>query len=402
MNNEQTDINFHNNPNPENIVLEEVARHHHDNSNYKINSKGKRRKINPFKRSKHKSGHSHKKGKLVKRILLGILIFIILALLIGFIAYKISNAKGKKELLTNTENVTINSIADATANDSGQTVIYKGNTYKFNKDLATIVIMGVDKSELSSDVPGDAGQADAVYIFTYDTKTGKCSMIPVSRDTMTEAKLLSVSGKEMGLEKMQLCLSYAYGDGKATSCENTLESLSRIFYNIPFKTYVALNWDSIAPLNDAIGGIDVTSIEDIHNDYLNISKGDKKTLMGKEAWSYVKYRDTTKLKSNAYRIARQKQYIKAFAEKLIPMAQNDITIVSKLYTTASDYMYTNLTQNKVVYIASEMLPNVYSTKDINFYEIEGTIKMGEKYAEFYPDETSLYETILKVFYIKQQ
>lgn len=380
----------------ETIYLEEIKRTHSGKHFLAVNARGKKKYK---KRRKHRS--KKHKYKLLKRILLGILIFLIAVAVILFSIYSYLHYKGKQELLDSNQNVTVNTIEDAKTEDNGQTVTYNGETYRFNEDLVSVVIMGIDQSELGSDNYGDAGQADAIYIFTYDTNSGKCTLIPVSRETMTDVRIYSTSGQEMGLEKMQLCLAYAYGDGKESSCANTLEALSRVFYNIPFDTYVTLNWDVIAPLNDVIGGVSLTALEDIEGELSPIKKGEFITLMGRNAFSYVKYRDYTKLESNPDRLNRQKQYIDAYVSKLIPLAKEDITIISKLYKTANEYMYTNLTQNKLIYIASEILPEVYSSKDVNFVSIEGKIKQGKQYAEFYPDETALYETILNVFYLKE-
>ena len=374
----------------ENITLEEIHHHGHKKPIKSVSASGK---IKYQKDKKH---------KILKRVLIGVLIFLLVAVIAVFAAYQISKHLGKKELLAGNKNASIHQINDADSKDDGQTVTYKGEKYRYNENLVSIVFMGVDKSELGSDVVGSAGQADAVYIFTYDTESNQCNLIPVSRETMTEVRVRSVSGSDMKLEKMQLCLAYAYGDGKESSCTNTLEALSRIFYNIPFTNYISLNWDAIGPLNDAIGGIKLKSLNDIHTDRSTIKKGDNVTLMGNDAWSYVKYRDTSKLTSNVDRLNRQKQYINAYISKFVPMAKSDFSVATNLIDTANEYMYTNITTNKLVYIASEILPSVYSSEDFNFISIDGKIKQGETYAEFYPDETSLYETVLKIFYIKEK
>lgn len=397
----------------EDITLEEIHQHNNNKQIKSVSASGKiryqKRKKHHYKKHgrhrKHHHGNHHKskntKRKILKRILIGILIFLIVAVMAIFAAYQISKYLGKKELLDKNKNASINTIDGADSDDNGQTVYYKGEKYRYNENLISIVFMGIDKSELDSEMIGKSGQADAIYIFTYDTENEKCSLIPVSRETMTDVRLYSAAGKEMGLETMQLCLAYAYGDGKETSCTNTLASLSRIFFNIPFNTYISLNWDSIAPLNDAIGGVELQALEDIYTDRSTIQEGDNITLIGNDAWSYVKYRDTSKLESNVDRLNRQKQYINAYISKLIPMAKSDFTVATDLIYTAKEYMCSNITTNQLVYIASEILPTVYSSQDFNFVSIDGKIKQGETYAEFYPDETSLYETILKVFYIKE-
>lgn len=385
----------------DNIILEELHKADEKNRSLAVNANGKTKykKIKPDKKSKGSSRSKKRRKKIICRILIGLLILIVLAIVGIIIAYNVTRDLGKKELLKHNEDVSVNVIEEAHSDDDGKTITYKGKTYRFNEDLVSIVIMGVDKSELNTEVYGDAGQADAIYIFTYDTNTGKCCLLPISRETMTDVRRYSTSGKDIGLKKMQLCLSYAYGDGKESSCTNTLESLSRILYNIPFNAYVSLNWDSIGPLNDVLGGVTLKALQNIPS-IPALQEGEDYTLMGEDALSYIQYRDTSKLESNPDRLRRQRQYINAYVSKLIPVAQNDIGIVADLYDTATDYMCTNISRNELVYIASEILPNVYSAKDINYITIEGKTKQGEEYAEFYPDETSLYEAILKVFYVK--
>ncbi|MBR3646494.1 MAG: LCP family protein [Lachnospiraceae bacterium] len=324
----------------------------------------------------------------------------LITLVLGAIYLFYAREKGKKSLLKGNQDAVISAGLGATTDDNGHTVTYNGNTYKYNTNLASIVILGIDESELTNK-EGTAGTADAVYIFTFDTKTSKCSLITVNRDTMVDVHLRSKSGKDMGYEKMQLAASYAYGDGRESSCENTMESLSRIFYNIPFNNYVALSWDAIAPLNDKLDGITVKCLEDVHTSYSDFKKGDTIELHGKDAWSYVKYRNTEILESNPLRLSRQKQYIKAYVDKLLPKVKNDFRFAGQLYDVAKPYMCTTLTRDEVIYIASEIAPSLYSTKDINFVSIDGKITLGGDNAEFTPDEQNLYETILKVFYIKQ-
>lgn len=87
---------------------------------------------------------------------------------------------------------------------------------------------------------------------------------------------------------MQLCLSYAYGDGKAKSAENTANSISRILYDVPITKYFALDLNGIAPINDSIGGVTVDSLYDFKD--IGIKKGDKIKLTGDMTEKYVRQR----------------------------------------------------------------------------------------------------------------
>ena len=192
------------------IVLE---RYHHQEEHKHIKSVSASGKIKYRKKKHHKRKHSGKpksKHSRLKKFFIGLLIFFLIAVIALFTAYQITRYLGRKELLGANKNASIQTIDNAESEENGQVVYYKGEKYIYNEDLISIVFMGVDQSELGADVAGKAGQADAIYIFTYDTRTDKCCLIPVSRETMTDVRLYSVSGAEMELEKMQLCLAYAY------------------------------------------------------------------------------------------------------------------------------------------------------------------------------------------------
>ncbi|MCR5736863.1 MAG: LCP family protein [Eubacterium sp.] len=354
-----------------------------------------------YKKIKHKH-HRKKRMSTKKKILLGIVIVLFSIILVIGSTFLIMRYLGKKEFLKRNQAAKIRTFKDTYSYDDGHVVYYNGKKYVYNENMVSVVFLGIDRSKLGTEEIGNAGQADAIYILSYDSKTGKAYVIPVSRETMTDVRLYTVSGQSAGIKKLQLCLAYGYGNGKDTSCENTLASLSDIFYNIPFHTYMALNWDGIGPLNDLSGGVSLTSLEDVETQYSNITKGTQVTLLGNDAWSYVKYRNISKLESNNDRLERQKQYLNAYMSQMIPKVRSDFSMISKLYNTAGKYTYTNFSYNQVVFSASTILPDVYSNKDIEFVSIKGTIKQGKENAEFYPDEKSLYETILKVFYNEEQ
>lgn len=337
--------------------------------------------------------------KKLKMIGIGILIFLAIVI-IGIVStYFIKRHLGKKEFIDVNKEATVNTIEDAYSEDSGQTITYNDKKYKLNENLISVVFLGIDQSIANEKTIGEAGQADAIYILTYDPDTKKCKVITVSRESMVDVQMYSGTNESIGIEKMQLCLAYAYGDGKKTSSENTISSLSKLFYNIPFGSYISLDWDAIGPLTDAIGGLKITALQDINSGSYYFKKGQDVNLNKYNALPYVQYRDVTKLESNADRLARQKQFLNAYLSQFLSIAKKKPTkTVKQLLNAADEYMYSNLSSNKIVYLASEILPNIDSIKDIEFVTLQGETKQGETYAEFYPNDTYLYETILDVFY----
>lgn len=313
------------------------SHHHTDGSHHSHSS------------SHHSSHHHHHKKKMSIPAKIGIsALAIILAVILAFVGtFAFLESRGKNEL---------KNVPDQT--NYQETIEYNGNKYVYNSDVIAIAFMGVDKRDLGLDngSVGTGGQSDADILLTINTKTGKAKAIAIPRDTMVDVDLYSESGIFLRSEKMQLCLSYAYGDGKAKSAENTANSISRILYDVPITKYFALDLNGIAPINDSIGGVTVDSLYDFKD--IGIKKGDKIKLTGDMTEKYVRQRDMDTVNASLNRTARQVQYVKAFASQVIPAVTQDFSVVTRLYDTASKYSTTNLSLSNVTYLASLMLSRV--------------------------------------------
>ncbi len=344
----------------------------------------------------HSHSHSHHKKKKQKlptaaKIAIAFLV-LLLVVVIGIVGtFLFLEQKGK------------NSFTNVTTQTNYEEVIeHEGHKYVYNKDVVAIAFIGVDKRELGTgDAIGTAGQADADIVLTVDTRTGRAKALSIPRDTMVDVDLYSENNIFLRNENMQLCLSFAYGDGKASSANNVTTSISRILYNVPINKYFVLDLDGIAPINDAIGGVTVESLYNFEN--LGIKVGDKVHLTGDLTESYVRQRDMQTIDASLNRTARQTQYIKAFANQLVPAVLNDFSIVSRLYNTAADYSTTNLDLSNVTYLASLLVSK--GVRDFETETLQGEMKESERtdyadyvYAEFYPDEELTLETVLDTFY----
>lgn len=340
------------------------------------------------------SGKKNKKEKkklpLIARILIALIVIVLVVVAIVAGTFMLLQHNGKKDLVVNKP-------------DTGyeETIEYNGHTYVFNEDKVAFAFLGVDKEQfgLKNDQVGTAGQADADIVGVVDTKTGKIDIITIPRDTMVDIDLYSADGGFLRTEQMQLCLSYAYGDGAEKSCNNVTTALSRILLNVPIEKYFALELAGIAPLNDSIGGVTVESLYDFKDE--GIKKGDKVTIKGDFAETYVRKRNMDNIEASLNRTDRQIQYIRAYADQLLPAVKNDFSTVSRLYNTAMKYSQTNISVEDVTYMASFIM-----SKGITGYtqhKIKGEMRASEKkndyvFAEFYPDENSILETVIECFY----
>lgn len=354
-----------------------------DRSNKEISHKRK-------KQAKHRK---HRKMKRWKKVLLSIAcvflsLIIIMAGCFAFLLYR-----GSKELLDTNYKITAPQGVDV--QNDGEYIVYNGNTYQLNKNITSILFMGIDKRELEqSEVKGTGGQADVLVLMAVDTQSGKISMMNISRDTMTDVTVYSANGGYVGSEQQQICLSYAYGDGKVSSCENTVNSVKRLFYNIPIKSYLALDLDGIAAVNDSIGGVDVTSPETVGE----FVKGQQYHLEGTLSESFIRARGHDSADANTLRMMRQQLYATEFMNKVISATKQKITTPVDLFNASSPYTCTNLNPSKISYLAqSVVLSNGLS---VEMSTVPGKAQMGDKYAEYYINEKEFYELFLSVYYNK--
>ena len=342
---------------------------------------------------------SKKKKSKAKKVLLWILIVVLVLILSGIITVFALIQKGKSSLL-NIESMKIEPgsiISETDVDDDGKTIEFQGKKYTYNEDMTAILCIGVDTEKFSdgAGIKGQNGQADALFLYAMDTKTGKSTRIPISRDAMVDVDIYSGNGKYVSSSKKQLCLAYAYGDGKHTSCENTVRSVSRLFYGLPINSYVAIDLKAIEVLSDKVGGVPVVPDEDFSYLGYNYFKGKEVNLTGLKARIFVQGRDQSKLDSNLNRMARQKQFVTSFFGKAIAKTKEKITFPVDVYKSTNEYIITDLDIAEISFLASCAIGNDIG---LQFKSIEGTIKKGEKYAEYYADDESVYNAVLEVFY----
>ena len=340
------------------------------------------------------------KKKKTKKILLWILIVLLVLILSGVLTVFALIQIGKNSLL-NIESMNINpgsAISQVEVEDDGKTVEFNGKKYVYNEDMTAILCIGVDKekfSEASEEVIGNSGQADAVFLYAMDTKTGKSTVIPIPRDTMVDVDMYSGDGNYLSSSKKQLCLSYAYGDGKHTSCENTVKSVSRLFYGLPINSYVAIDLKAIEVLSEKVGGVPVVPNENFSYSGYTFYKDKKVNLKGVKARIFVQGRDESKLDSSLKRMARQKQFVSSFFDKAIQKTKEKLTFPVDVYKSTAEYTITDLDISEISFLASCAIKN---SLGLEYKSIEGTLKKGEKHAEYYPDDQSVYNAVIEVFY----
>ncbi len=335
-------------------------------------------------------------GTLIPRVLLGLLVLLLVGLAgtAGTLLYL--QHKGETSMTANKSKEDIR--LPEGAEKDGDYIIYKGHKYKYNENLITVLCMGIDKriSETGKDSIGNNGSADTIMLAVLDQRTNNLSFVNISREAMVDIRQYNTEGEYTGLKNLQVCLAYAYGDGHESSCENELDAVSRLMYGMPIHAYAALDYDGIAVLNDAIGGVTVNVLEDLTASDPELAAGSTVTLKGDQAQTYVRSRQTALLESNNLRMERQKQYMTNYVRQLIEETKSDITTPITVYRAAEDHVVSDIGVDGIVYLTSKVMKSGIMEGQV--FSIPGQVKNGGTYAEFIPDQKKLYKMVLEVFY----
>ena len=363
---------------PAKIITSSGHRHHHHSS-----KTGKSRK-------RH---HRSKRKKIIKRVLLIIGIILLLAAIITAGSVAVLYHTGKNEMKP--DKVKIEAPKNVETVDDGRYIYYKNGKYKYKNDIINMLFLGIDRNNgLGTDGIGANGQADVIALAAIDSSNSKVTIINVPRDIITDVKVYSSSGGYSGTEKMQIALSFAYGDGADTSCVNAMSAVRSLFYNVPISSYFALKMEGVPDLNDSIGGVDVKSPETISI----FEKGEKYHLDGEDALLFVQKRDMQSVNANLKRNERQKVYLNSFISKFINQTKSDIGVPINVFNASKPYSFTNLNANRITYLATEFILN--KKMAIKMKSVPVTVEKQGNNAANYVKEDEFYELFLDVFYEK--
>lgn len=274
-------------------------------------------------------------------------------------------------------------------------------TWKFAHPVQTYLFIGTDKSG-NEDAEGEeyhGSMADALMLVVVDEEEKAYGILQLNRDTITEVPMLLQDGSANASAQMQLCTAHWYGKDKAASCDNTVETVSKMLGGLPIDGYYALKMDAMPLLNHEVGGVTVTLEDDMTKLDPAMKKGTTITLTDRQAELLMQSRYTMEDDRNTQRMRRQQIFLKAFMKKIKKQNAGDINATVKLYDRLRPYATTDIKMNDLTALLKDM--QGYTDKGI--ITIDGTSKIGEKlhdgkkHWEFYMDEDSL-ETSMKQLY----
>lgn len=276
---------------------------------------------------------------------------------------------------------------------------YNGVEYVKNEDVESFLILGLDKFEdaINNDSYNNDQRADFLMLLVFDNSEKKFTAVHLNRDTMVNMNVLGVAGQKIGTVNKQLALAHTYGNGRDVSCRNTADAVSELFNGVKVNHYLSITMDAVPILNDLLGGVEVTVLDDFSGIDDTLIKGETVTLHGDHALTYVRERYGLEDSSNSTRMVRQRQYMTAVYDKAMLKIENDDNFVIEASSKLADYIVSDRSVNQLQEIAKKL--SQYKFTEIETLEGESVIKDG--LMEFRPDADSIDKIVFELFYKKK-
>ncbi|MGR5869002.1 LCP family protein [Bacillus pacificus] len=202
----------------------------------------------------------------------------------------------------------------------------------------SVLVMGVDESDVRGKEYGDAIRTDALLLATFNKDSKTVKLLSIPRDTYT---YIPVEKK-----KDKITHAHAYGstkNGKDGGPQASIDAVEKLL-NVPVDYFVKFNFKSFMKIVDDLGGIEVdvpvefTEQDSNDNaDAIHLKKGVQK-LNSEEALALAR---TRHIDSDAMRGQRQQLVIEAILKKLTSVGS--VTKVGNIIDDINGQFVTNLT-----------------------------------------------------------
>ena len=277
--------------------------------------------MNMEKRPKKKDGKSMKKSTKVF-LIVGLVILVLLGTCVGLFFHYFGGLNTEK---LSTSDLDVNT---------------ELNGKYGNQDIVNIALFGLDTR--GND---DSGRSDAIMIASIDFSRGKIKLTSIARDTY-----VTIPGRD---GKTKINHAYAYGGP-----ELAIKTLNYNF-QMNIEDYVTVNFEQLASVIDAAGGVDITiteaervsankNIREISSTEPLIQESGTVHLTGAQAVGYSRIRE---IGGDDARTNRQRTVLNALFEKALTLSWTEYPGLAK---EIIPMVKTSLTYGDIMQLATIM------------------------------------------------
>ena len=281
-------------------------------------------------------------------------------------------------------------------------LIHDGVEFVKKDGVETFLVLGLDRYEDADSAEShESGvQADFLMLLVFDNEKKQSTAVQINRDAMTRVNKLSVGGTavvETYTKQIALAYNYVNDDNDKIRCRNTKDSVEYLLNGVKVDHYLSLTMDAVPAVCNLVGGVEVTVLDDFTGIDDTLIKGEKILLNGEQSLRYVRTRYGLEDSTNITRMKRQQQYINALYEKVDSLIQGDDEFLIRLVDTMDDYVVYDSSDQKMLKFAEKFDDYEF----LGIKEIEGESKVGEEFVEFYPNEESISNLVVELFYTQK-
>ena len=290
------------------------------------------RRLTREERIKRRRAIEAKKRKRRRKRIGFTIIALILALIIGGVAYGYSFISGLK------------------TNKLGN-----GIPPSSSKDPINILVLGMDVGDTDNQENKSIRRSDTIMVFNYNPNTKKAHLVSIPRDTMIEVDAYLDTGEYQRYWK----INAAYALGGEEEVVNQVESL----LNIGINYIVEVDYQAFRSVIDAIGGVDMTIEQDMFYDddmqdlHIHFNAGETVHLDGQKAEEFFRWRQnndgTGFANGDLDRIKNQQLFISKLVDKVL--TPSIVFKVPNILKAISDNVDTNMPANSMVSLGMKML-----------------------------------------------
>lgn len=262
-----------------------------------------------------------------------------------------------------------------------------GTAYNYREGVINMLFIGVDylnderRAQYGKLVNG--GNSDVLILASLDTLNNTLSILEIPRDTMTDIIRLDEDNNFIDTIYTNISAAHSYSMDQEIACELTTDAVSRLLCGIPIHSYVALSYYAIKPINQLLGGVELTFDQDYTDLDPAFTEGATVTLTDDQFYAFVHDRDLYSLNSAYNRGARHIFLLNSLYDVCKAEFEADITFPIRMYNGVKEHVTTNLDLTQISYLAALVFEADFHASDVE--RIPGELTLGETYAEYFTD-----------------
>ncbi|WP_374937170.1 LCP family protein [Bacillus clarus] len=304
-------------------------------------------------------------GRTKRKRLLWFILIPLLIVIIGFGGYSF-------HIYSKAKSIVSNAYSELSRGDKSDK---REKAVKPMTDNVSILIMGVDESDIREKDYGKATRTDALLLATINKNDKSVKLVSIPRDSRVYIKSRDKYDK----------ITHAHVFGGVDSTIDTVEN----FLNVPVDYYVKFNFKSFIKIVDSLGGITVdVPVEFTEQnskdepDAIHLKKG-RQHLNGEEALALAR---TRHIDSDYMRGQRQQLVLEAIAQKALSI--NSVNKIGSLLDALDKDLKTNLTFDDMMTITKSTMG---SNLNMDKLQVEGTDKYIGGIYYYVPNEKSVHD-----------